>query len=269
MGVDVMASLHKQNGNRPGWKIRWRDVSSRQKALWLGDVSKRSATETLRHLNELVRANEIGTAPDASAEQWALSLTGRLREKLVELGLASPEVPQMQTDAGRRLGPFVDAYIESRCDIKGTTETNYKQTRRLLVEHFGADRILRCITLADAERWRRWMVARPMAVATVSKQVTRAKTIFTEAVKDRLLNTSPCSQLKGGSEANKDRHFFIHELMSRAVLASCPDDDWRLIFGLSRYAGLRWSFHKNGGKTLLASDGGALQESSDSRSKRW
>ena len=38
-----MASLHKQGGNRPGYKLRFRDTDNRQRVLWLGDVSKRNA----------------------------------------------------------------------------------------------------------------------------------------------------------------------------------------------------------------------------------
>jgi len=234
-----MASLHKQKGDRPGFKIRWRDDTGAQRALWLGDVSQRSADTIFRHVSELIAASAAGVAPDAKSQQWANELSGRLRQRLVEYGLADPERPQAKTDAGRKLGAFVDAYIEGRTDIGGGTRTNYNQARRLLVEFFGEDHPLRAITSTDADRWRRWLLARPMAVATVSKHIKRTKTMFADAVRDRLLTESPFAEQKGSSEANKDRHHFVDRATTEAVLDTCPDHDWRLIFGLARFAAMR------------------------------
>jgi len=234
-----MASLHRQKGKRPGFKVRWRDSEGKQKALWLGNVSQRSADTFFRHLSELISAKSAGVPPAADSEAWAAELTGRLRKRLVQLGLAEPERARALSDAGRKLGPFVDAYIAGRTDIKPRTEINFKQVRRLLVEFFGEDHALSEITPADADRWRRWLLARPMAEATVSKHVKRAKTMFREAVRDRLLRSSPFSDQKGGSESNRDRQHFIDRATAASVLAACPDDDWRLIFALARFGGMR------------------------------
>ena len=51
-----MASLHKENGDRQGYKIRWRDSRKRQRAIWQGKVSKKSAATYLRHISELIDA---------------------------------------------------------------------------------------------------------------------------------------------------------------------------------------------------------------------
>ena len=51
-----MASLHKQGGNRPGYKIYMRDTDNRQRVLWLGNVSKRNAETIFLHASELERA---------------------------------------------------------------------------------------------------------------------------------------------------------------------------------------------------------------------
>jgi len=141
-------------------------------------------------------ASVSSVAAPAESLQWAQEVDGVLRESLVAWGLADPISEKLVSDEGRLLGPFLDAYIASRSDVKRTTEINYKQTRRLLVEYFGASHPLRSITAADADRWRRWMLARPMAVATVSKHCKRAKTMLAEAVKDRLLKSSPFQALR-------------------------------------------------------------------------
>ena len=78
-----------------------------------------------------------------------------------------------------------------------------------------------------------------MALATVSKHVKRAKTMFHDAVSERLLTESPFADLKGCSEVNKQRRFFVDRETTAAVLNACPDHEWRLIFALPRYAGMR------------------------------
>ena len=107
------------------------------------------------------------------------------------------------------------------------------------------------VTVADAEGWRRWLLARPvawdadgnttktMAEATVSKHVKRAKTMFGNAVKDRLLAENPFANVKTGSEVNRDRDYFITRGTAQTVLKGCHDSTWRLIFAFARFGGLR------------------------------
>lgn len=234
-----MASLHKQSGDRPGYKLRFRDQTGRPRVLWLGNVSKRSAEAYLKHVAELVRAAKHNLRPDAESEKWANELEGNPRERLVAFGLAAPISTTSNLDGSMSLADYLDNYIASRVDCKPTTITNFKQTKRLLVEHFGAKCSLRSITAADADRWRRWLIARPLAQASVSKHVKRTKTMFGEAVRGRILRESPFADQRGGKESNKSRHHFVTRRVADAVLAACPDHDWRLIFALPRYAGLR------------------------------
>ena len=206
----------------------------------MGNVSKRSADTAFRHVSELIAANTAGGRPDAQTEKWARGLTGRIRQRLVELGLIDAANPMLGTDAGRLLGPYLDAYILGRTDCKPGTIENFKHARRLLVELFGERKPLVTITMADADRWQRWLQTdKGHAEATISKHIKRAKTMFTAAVKDRLLNASPFNELKGGNEANSTRHFEVTPAITADVLDACPDDDWRLIFGLARFCGLR------------------------------
>ena len=56
---------------------------------------------------------------------------------------------------------------------------------------------------------------------------------------DRLLESNPFKKLKTGSEVNRDRDHFITREAAAAVLRGCPDEQWRLIFALARFGGLR------------------------------
>ena len=246
-----MASLTKENANgRKGWRLRFYQ-NGKRRSLWIGDVSKRIADGVAFNVDLLVQAKETGMRPDAKAIEWADSVDDRIRGTLVKWSLIDPQAKRTDVDANRLLGPFLDDYIAGRTDLGQGTTTNYKQARRLLVEYFKADKPLAAITAADADRWRRWLLSRvvkektettpakTMAKATVSKHIKRTKTMFAHAVRDRLIDQSPFADQKGGSEANKDRQHFVDRQVTAAVLAACPDHDWRVIFALARYAGLR------------------------------
>ena len=66
--------------------------------------------------------------------------------------------------------------------------------------------------------------ARGLAIATASKHGKRAKTMFQHAVRDRLLNVSPFADIKGASESNSERQFFITPDIAKKVSKACPDN---------------------------------------------
>ncbi len=247
-----MASLTKEaaKAGKPCWRLRV-FVDGHRRSMRLGATTKRDAEEVLRHVEALARAADIGTQIPTATELWLLSIDSKLRSKLAKWGLCDPGNRQSNTDAGRLLGPFVDAYIAGRTDVAKRTEINFKQARRLLCEFFGEEHPIKAITPADADRWRRWLLARPvatdadgnvtktMAKSTVSKHIKRTKTIFAFAVRDRLLPESPFADQTGMSEVNRDRDHFVTREVAKKVLAACPDHDWRLIFMLSRFGGMR------------------------------
>ncbi len=238
-----MASIAKKNqAGRDGWRIRFY-VDGRRRELYVpgsGKKAERQAITISRHCEELAGAKANNVPPALDAVAWAAGATGKLRENLVAWGLAEPINPRLMTDAGRFLGAFCDAYIKSRTDAKPNTIANFKQARRLLCEHFGEQCRIDSITPSAAEKWRRWMTAeRKLAPATANKHAKRAKTFFADAVGDRLLAVSPFAELKCGSEVNPDRQRFIDRTMAERILESCPDADWRSIFALARFGGLR------------------------------
>lgn len=54
-----------------------------------------------------------------------------------------------------------------------------------------------------------------------------------------LITVNPFSEVRGGSQENASRNFFVTREVANAVLAACPDNEWRLIISLSRGCGLR------------------------------
>ncbi len=58
-------------------------------------------------------------------------------------------------------------------------------------------------------------------------------------MKREIIGKNPFEDMKCGSSCNTERFYFVTDAEIQAVIAACPDVEWRLIFGLARYGGLR------------------------------
>jgi integrase len=222
-----------QQGNR---RILFVDPGGNRRTLYLGPMPKK-AVETIQvRVDELLAAQLANTAIGQETAAWLGKLDARLRKKLEKAGLAE----LADRAAPKPLRRFIDDYLETRKDITLGTRQNYLQAKRYLVEFFGADRLITKITEGDAEELKVWLTSvKGLAENTARKWISCSKTYFGYAVKKRMIHTNPMAKLKSRSFAVKDRRVFISKEDSERVLAACPDAEWRLIFALSRYGGLR------------------------------
>ena len=78
-----------------------------------------------------------------------------------------------------------------------------------------------------------------LAEATISKRVKTARQIFRQGVRWKMLAENPFADVKAGSQTNKARMHFVNRDDAQRVLDACPDVQWKLLFALSRYGGLR------------------------------
>src|SRR4030095_12575452 len=75
--------------------------------------------------------------------------------------------------------------------------------------------------------------------ATARKTVSITKQFFRAAIRKRLLTESPFADLSGSTVANRERAYFVTRAQAEAVIKACPDYEWRVLFALCRYGGLR------------------------------
>ena len=152
--------------------------------------------------------------------------------KLVAAGLVPPR-------ENSTLSVFLEKYLKDRTDIKPSTRTNLEQVQRNLLEFFGADKPLRAITPGDADQFRIFLLDQ-LAENTVRRNCGRAKQFFRAAQRSRLIAENPFADMRGcGVKANPSRFHFITREEAQKVLDACPDAQWRLIFVLARFGGLR------------------------------
>ena len=95
------------------------------------------------------------------------------------------------------------------------------------------------ITPGDAEDFRRYLRGK-LGENTTRRFCGRAKQFFRKAMRDRLIAESPFADMKKLTvEGSAERQYFVTREEAQAVLDACPDNQWRLLFSLCRYGGLR------------------------------
>lgn len=222
------------------------DGRRQRRSIALGRVPVKRARRWAAHVDELVAALQEGDAPERETARWLARLSDPLYDKLVNAGLVPPR-------AAVTLKAFVDQYIKRR-KVKESTKTVWRRTRRHLVNCFGADKPLRELTTADAKDFRQFLRQQPghgpkdekgnpplMSEASVRTMCSRAKTFLQDAVDRGLVEDNPFRHrdVPTASTGNRERQHFVSREDAAAVLKACPDAEWRLLFALCRYGGLR------------------------------
>lgn len=204
-----------------------------RKTIRLGKVSQRQAEAFKVRVESLVAQGITGSADD-EVSRWLAGLDDLMYSRLAAVGLI-----KARTSSGTlALGPFIDAYIEGRSDIKPNTRIGLGQARRNLVEFFSANKPLGDVTEGDAEEYRRHLIGK-LSVNTARRLCGRAKQFFRFAVRKRMIRENPFTGIESNVRSNPARQFFVTRKMADAVIEACPDCQWRVIVALSRYGGVR------------------------------
>ena len=226
-----MASITRELSGRR--VIQFVGADKKRRSVRLGKVSQKVAEAVKVRIEQLVSATITGHAMDDETARWIAGLDHTLRDRLAAVRL----VPRREVAT---LAAFLDGYIASRADVKGSTATVYGHTRRCLVQFFGADKPLRDITEGDADAWRLWLIGnQELADNTVRRRSGIARQFFKAAVRRKLISVNPFADLVAAVRGNDERQFFVTRDATTKVVEACPDAEWRLIVALSRFGGLR------------------------------
>ncbi len=228
-----MASITRHENGRK--TIQFVDPEGSRKSVRLGQVSDSRAAEIKSHVEELLFALGSDERPKRRTQKWIADVrdrSPRLYDRLAATGLVSRREKA-------ELEAFFDQYAKTRTDVKESTKTKWRQTRKKLLEFFGPTKKITEITPGDADEWRLAVAEQVDSENTVRKHVAVAKTFFNAAVRKQLIDQNPFADLKATIQANKERFVFVDHGTTNRVITACPDVQWRLIFALSRFGGLR------------------------------
>ena len=234
-----MASVANDPGGRK--RILFMAGDGRHKTIRLGKVSQRQAEAVRGHVEKLVAAALTRQAPDDETSRWVAALPDVMRKRLEAKGLVEARKPEPVPEPKPKptLGDFLDGYLASRVDIKKTTRVALGQTVRYLKDFFGKEKLLGDITAGDADAWQVSLAGRGLAAATIRRRCGVAKQFGKVALRKGFLLSNPFADLRSANLANPARAFYVDRDTAQRVLDACPDSQWRLIFALCRYGGLR------------------------------
>lgn len=225
-----MASVSRQpNG---GKTVQVRCPDGKRRSIRLGKVTMKDARLFCGHVEQLVASRISGRQPEEVTLKWLNQLPAKFVDKLQKYGLtdAKPSIS---------LGGFLEEHFHRNRKLHKGTLTVWRQTKRNLIECFGADRDLRTLREADADDLRLFLLREDLAEATRNRRSGFAKQFMNAAIKRGYLDFNPFLSLKSGHVVNEARQQFIERDEIAKVMEACTDGEFRLIVALSRYGGLR------------------------------
>ena len=233
-----MASLF-QIGPK-GRKVWAVDVYGRGR-IRLGRNAKDAAT-CLSMIERLEVSAKYGTDPAPPVLAWADRISTALRDRLVALGLLR---------SGSATIADLVALSERMNTGKPSTQRLRSNAYESVAHFFKPETVLSSITETDAQEFRIWLAregrrnrdgvftGEPLAAATVSKRIKRARKMFRLAVGSKWITDNPFQNVTGGNESNPSALTFITADMTARIFDQLTSTEDRLIFALARWGGMR------------------------------
>jgi hypothetical protein len=173
-------------------------------------------------------------------------------KRLVALGFVVDIAIESVTDTENvPVGDFANEFIRSHEGaVKEATVITWRQTKRLLIEFFGADKPITEITVGDARDFRNYLKtrtgetaykreAKPLSEATVRRRCLCAKQMFAYAIDKGYMPVNPfhSKSIPTVSPRSATKQFIDHGLCIRIM--EFIDEDWlQLVFALGRWGGM-------------------------------
>ena len=147
------------------------------------------------------------------------------------------------------LAEWQERYFALRSDLSDGTEYLHELTFKYLVQHFKSDAVrLDKIRREHAAEFRSFLEKRTckhrgkvktMEPASVAMNIRNCKTIFEKAVTMDIIDFNPFDRESGAApDVDRDWAEITHDDLG-SILDHCPNDGWRAMFALCRWAGLR------------------------------
>ena len=216
----VMIQFHANDG-----KVR---------TIRLGRPPMRHAEMIKIRVEELISAQFSGCPIDSSTAAWISKLEPKLAKKLQAVGLI--DAPMRST-----LGDFLDQIIEEkRAHSKPASIKKLRQAADSLIGFFGRNKPLHKIAPSEAVAWEATMrkPPKPLSEATIRTRCGNAKTMLHIAVQRKMVPDNPFQTLRSGTMASDYRRYVEPDEIAK-VIAALPNAQYKLLFGLARYGGLR------------------------------
>ncbi|UCC99947.1 MAG: phage integrase SAM-like domain-containing protein [Phycisphaerales bacterium] len=178
---------------------------------------------------------------DPETARWVADLPDDMHGKLVAVGLVPKREPDPEPEPKPTfaVGQWVQGYIESRPDVKPITRGKWQNAANKLSEFF-KDQTIDTITVQQAKGYRVYLKSTlGLEENTLRRLIGLARQFLNAAIDAEIITKNPFRGQPVSVKANKARFYYVKQETALKILAECPDTQWRLIFGLARWGGLR------------------------------
>jgi integrase len=187
----------------------------------------------------LVEQAKTNRSVSIKTSRWLDGLPLEIHDRLSAIGLCEP---RKRSEMPRTIIAYMRAYIAGRTDWKKSC--NHKQSVDHLETFLGRDAPLTALTKGDAERFHRWMMSTEakspnLSANTAGQHIKRCRQMMRAASDDQLIDSNPFVGVKIDLRSDKSKNVFVDTATATAVLDACPDQEWRTLFALARFGGLR------------------------------
>jgi len=200
--------------------------------IHLGAANLRQAETAKVNIEALL----AGSPLPKSVQEWLSTIRDEsVIKRLETLGLIEPKDDQWMLSA------WTADYIAKRPDVKETTRRKWKDVQSKLDIFFKGD-LLGDITTQQAKNFQTYLKSTvKLGDNTLRRHIGITRQFFNAAVDAEIITRNPFKSkaLPVSVKANESKFFFVTPEIAQKALEACPDNQWRLIFGLARYGGLR------------------------------
>jgi len=230
-----MASIARdKNGLK---RIMFMGADGKRKTIRLGKMTIKQAATFKTNLERLLKADY--TFADVDVD-WIDSLHDDIHAKMSKFDLVSPREVDPEPERKRfAVKEWVQQYIDSRPDVKEGTKRKWRDVEDKLAAFFKNDYI-DDVTVQQAKNFRIYLKSTVgLSENTIRRHIGITRQFFNSAIDAEIINKNPFRGQPVSVRANPERFFYVTQEMALKVLDACPDSQWRLIFALARWGGLR------------------------------
>lgn len=253
-----MASLSSEGKKR--WRIRFVDIANAnsRKSIRIYGATRKQAEGVLRHVESIISARIQSLQLEPTDAAWLGSLPDEFYAKIANVGLAGPRevTPIEEQKPIVTIEQLLTEHLERGRTTKGraaseSTWKNWRAAKNHLLNYFDLERDITTIHHEDGYQFRVWLDAKrikktvakpqgqPMAENAKRKNIESAKVFFNGAIRRGLITVNPFEHLPSSTEINRSRDYYLTIEAALQIREACPDAEWRLLFSLWRFAGLR------------------------------
>ena len=204
----------------------------------LGKVSKKQADSARTNIEELVKCSDTNAVISPVVQGWLSGVSDGFRKRLEVLEIIEPR----NGGQGFTVAEWVNDYVKMRKADKGTkagTVRKLENVAQRLSVFFKAEK-LDSINVFQAKAFKAYLLnTAGLSENTARKHIAISRQFFNSAIDAGYIRKNPFKGQPVSVRANPERFFYITQEMALKVLEACPDTQWRLIFGLARWGGLR------------------------------